>query len=261
MKTLSKKMLLLSLLGLVWVSENSFAACQTAPDCATLGYTQSTTDCDTEFPILKCPFDTNKAVCRKKAPISILYGDGTISSQILADKKPIGVVFDEKNRLAIALTDIKQDGSAGTEGMLWSSEVCDTPNLENCPVSTLETCGVDGRANTDAILASTCNGTTYAANAVNAYQTSNCSANFCKKGKWFLPSVKDLGTVFSYRKTINNLLTLLAAQGANQLHEDFIYWSSTERDINKVWRRLYYGSTSFSYKHANHLCVRPVIKF
>ena len=261
MKTLSKKMLLLSLLGLVWVSENSFAACQTAPDCATLGYTQSTTDCDTEFPILKCPFDTNKAVCRQKTPISILYGDGTISSQILADKKPIGVVFDEKNRLAIALTDIKQDGSAGTERMPWSLGACDTPNLENCTDGNA-ICGTDGRANTDAILATNggCGGTTYAANAVNNYQISGCSKDFCKQGKWFLPSFRDLDTIYRLKSTINSRLTSLPSVGAWQLTEGE-YWSSTEYSYRSAWYLEMDSGNRGGFRKRINRYVRPVIAF
>ena len=92
---------------------------------------------------------------------------------------------------------MKKDGSVGEEEMPWSSETCNIPNLPICTLGSYEICGTDGRANTDAILATNggCSGVTYAANAANAYEPENCTADFCKKGKWFLPA---LNTLVSY---------------------------------------------------------------
>ena len=244
--------------------------CIVPPSCEELGYTMTEADCASAEKILKCPHDQSKMFCLTMAEIDpgssgnvgdILYGDGTVSSKQIFGKKPIGVVFDVFNRLAIAVTDVKQDGSAGSETMQWSSEDCDTPNLENCTDGNA-ICGTDGRANTDAILATNggCGGTTYAANAVNNYQISGCSKDFCKQGKWFLPSFRDLDTIYRLKSTINSRLTSLPSVGAWQLTEGE-YWSSTEYSYRSAWSlEMDSGNRGSSRKRINHY-VRPVIAF
>ena len=268
--------ILLTALGLIFSSANSFATdCMPAPDCASLGYNKTAADCE-GLDTIKCQFDVSKVYCSQGASVSkdvlfgaILYGDGTVSNDLIAGKKPIGVVFDVINRLALALTDVKQDGSAGSEEMHWSSGYCDTPNLENCTNenAVITTCGIDGRVNTDAILATNggCNGTTYPANAVNAYQTSNCSADFCKKGKWFLPSLRDLKTIYDFQDVINNSLKLLASHGASRLQYGF-HWSSTEYDDSRAWKisLLHHFTGAIkggAGKYSNDGYVRPVLAF
>ena len=207
---------------------------------------------------------------------SIVYGDGTISSEVLSSKTPVGVVFDVENRLAVALTDVKQDGSAGSKKMKWSSSYCDIPNLENCGNSEgtsdmLNVCGTDGRANTNAILAANggCSGTTYAANAVNAYNPNGCSKDFCRQGKWFLPSMRDLITIYSNKSAINSSLSLLSSKGASKLTTDDYYWSSTEYFYTiSVWLfRMRDGYRSYTNKgddstgYKADYVLRPVVKF
>lgn len=265
MKILTRNFLFGSL-GLIFMNNVSFASdCTLAPDCSSLGYTKSSKDCD-GLDTVKCPFDNTKMACfgsssSQSSAGKILYGDGTVSDTIVSGKKPIGVVFDEGNRLAVALTDVKQNGSAGSEKMYWSSAYCDTPNLENCSQEQVLTCATDGRTNTNTILASTCNGTTYAANAVNAYQTSNCSASFCQKGKWFLPSIKELNDIYSAKDKINNTLTSLSAQGATTF-KNTDYWSSTENAKVQVWPLdMSNGSIYYANKPYYTTYVRPVVKF
>ena len=213
--------------------------CTPAPDCASLGYTQTAADCSGAA--LKCPWDLTKVACRLAVPCevgSILGGDQLCYADRLPDNvRPIGIVFDDDNCLAVALTDIKKDGTVGSTRMQWSSSYCDTPNLDNCSDSDcLTSCGVDGRTNTDAILASTCNGTTYAANGANAYEPSGCSKDFCKAGQWFLPSIRELMTLYNAKSEVNASLNLTASSGATALTESS-YWSSTE----------YFGSDKFAW--------------
>ena len=218
---------------------------------------------------MTCPYDLAAVFCEDyDVPCSVgsvLGGDQKCyaANNLPTSVKPVGIVFDVVNRLALALTDVKKDGRAGSETMLWSSRYCDTPNLENCKDSNTVTisCGVDGRANTDAILASTCNGTTYAANAVNAYQTSNCSADFCQKGKWFLPSMRDLNTIYSVKSVINNSLTLLVSMESSQLKESY-YWSSTELNSYYTWLlNMANGGKGNYLKYDYDPYVRPVVKY
>ena len=249
-------------------------SCAIPPTCEQLGYKMKVDECG-ESPILRCPFalsDNDQVYCpetvaSQNVSISaILYGDGTVTKEILSGKTPIGIVFDETNRLALALTDVKKDGSAGSETMYWSSSYCDVSGLTNCVYNdgdtAVDSCGVDGRANTTAILATNggCSGTTYAANAVNAYNPSGCSADFCKKNQWFLPSMRDLAKIYANKSVINASLSLLNSFGAKTLTENY-YWSSTEYDNRFAWRfdmsygyRYYYGKGS-------SLFVRPVLAF
>ena len=249
------------------------AVCTPAPDCASLGYKMTAADCTGQITV-KCPTDTSKVFCKVKAKeevetAAILYGDGTVASGIVTGKTPIGVVFDTANRLALALTDVKKDGTAGSERMQWSSSYCDTPGLQNCTATEIPygtnltpiTCGVDGRLNTNAILASTCNGTTYAATATNNYQPAGCTKDFCKKSKWFLPSLRDLQNIYLQKTQIDASLTLLKSNGATDIGTKY-YWSSTEGISNYAWKFLMYnGGRRNGSKTGNKYYVRPVLAF
>ena len=246
------------------------AACVQPPSCVELGFTVDASKCSGAA--LKCPWDLSKAACKEKEEIeigSILYGDGTVASGLVTGKTPIGVVFDTANRLAVALTDVKKDGTAGSEEMHWSSSDCDTPGLQNCSFSeilpgnnlTPISCSMDGRLNTNAILASICNGTTYAADATNNYQPAGCTKDFCKKSKWFLPSLRDLQNIYIQRTQIEASLTLLKGYSSTTV-KDYWYWSSTEYTFNYVWGfYMDIGQRNYDYKFNYSNYVRPVLAF
>ncbi len=253
--------------------------CAVPPTCQQMGYTMKKADCG-ENPVLRCPFalsDDNQVFCGAVAENTsqvvsigaIVYGDGTVASGVVTGKTPIGVVFDTANRLAVALTDVKKDGTAGSETMEWSSSYCDTPGLQNCTATEIPygtnltpiTCGVDGRLNTNAILASTCNGTTYAATATNNYQPAGCTKDFCKKNKWFLPSIRDLQNIYLQKTQIDASLTLLNSNGATTIGSKY-YWSSTEGNSYYAWLFLMYnGNRDYFNKGSNGTYVRPVLAF
>ena len=253
--------------------------CAVPPTCQQMGYTMKKADCG-ENPVLRCPFalsDDNQVFCGAVAENTsqvvsigaIVYGDGTVASGVVTGKTPIGVVFDTANRLAVALTDVKKDGTAGSERMQWSSSYCDTPGLQNCTATEIPygtnltpiTCGVDGRLNTNAILASTCNGTTYVATPTNNYQPTGCAKDFCKKTKWFLPSMRDLQNIYLQKTQIDASLTLLNSNGATTIGSKY-YWSSTESNITNAWLfNMDGGSRTLFNKHDHYYYVRPVLAF
>ena len=262
--------------GNVWASN-----CVQMPDCQSLGYTKTENDCKGK-PTVFCPTDKSKAFCSGTTEIAqevaigaILYADGTVTKDILSDKIPIGIVFDTEHRLAVALTDVKKDGSEGSQGIKWSENVYDVPNLENCTSitygtdqnsdGTVETCGIDGRAGTNAILAcgTGCGGTP-AATACNLYQPTGCTQLFCQKGQWFLPSMRDLNNIYLQKAVINATLSSLGRGG---LLEKALYWSSTEYSNRFAWY-LYMGdgykSNTGKFNTNNntwYLYVRPVIAY
>ena len=253
--------------------------CKPAPDCADLGFTQNAADCSGAA--LKCPWDLTKAACKAGdesedikediKPVtcavgSILGNDQLCYEDKLPDGvKPVGIVFDTDNKLAVALTDVSNSGSASstTMTMNWSASYYDIPALGNCTnIMDLTTCGVDGRANTMAILncGSSC-GLTPAATATNSYEPSGCSKDFCKKTKWFLPSMRDLITLYNAKSYVNASLSLTASSGAKTLTESY-YWSSTEYVNNLAWiLRVSDGNRDAGDKSANNLYVRPVLAF
>ena len=243
-------------------------SCAVPPTCEQLGYKMKVDDCG-ENPVLRCPFalsDDNQVYCTESAQNqvvsvgAILYGDGTVASGLVTGKTPIGIVFDTANRLAVALTDINSSGSAGSSTMYWSTSYYDIPALGNC--TDLTTCGVDGRANTTAILncGSSC-GTTPAATATNSYEPSGCSKDFCKKTKWFLPSMRDLITLYNAKSYVNASLSLTASSGAKTLTESY-YWSSTEYNNYIAWLlRMSGGTRDWVDKTSSYSYVRPVLAF
>ena len=253
--------------------------CAVPPTCQQMGYTMKKADCG-ENPVLRCPFalsDDNQVFCGAAAENTsqvvsigaIVYGDGTVASGIVTGKTPIGVVFDTANRLALALTDVKEDGTAGSEDTYWSSSYCDTPGLQNCTATEIPygtnltpiTCGVDGRLNTNAILASSCNGTTYAATATNNYQPTGCTKDFCKKSKWFLPSFRDLQNIYLQKTQVEASLTLLKSNGATDIGTKY-YWSSTEYNGYGAWLfTMSNGFRNYYTKNSNRESVRPVIAY
>ena len=211
-------------------------------------------------------------VKRKKEEIeigSILYGDGTVASGIVTGKTPIGVVFDAANRLAVALTDVKKDGTAGSERMHWSSSYCDTPGLQNCTTTEIPygtnltpiTCGVDGRLNTNAILASSCNGTTYAATATNNYQPTGCAKRFLQKNEMVFTQHERFAEYLFTKTQIDASLTLLKGYSATTVKNDY-YWSSTENGNIHAWLfGMLNGTRYYSYKNGTSNSVRPVLAF
>ena len=268
MINIKTKKVCFALFGLVWWSSESFAAdCTPAPDCNAQGYNMSVSDCSgTSY--IKCPFNSSKVFCyTSNASVSasvgdILYGDGTTSSQKLSGKTAVGVVLDPILRLAVALTDVKQDGTSGSEEMKWSSENCHIPGLQNCPdaYDYQFFCDVDGRTNTDAILATNggCSGTTYAANAVNSYEPKGCSAAFCKKGKWYLPSARELRAWYNSKDIINK--SLLSVSGDENAD---IYWTSNEeKSFTSVVYEFYRDFiTSWEKNGSYEEYVRPFVKY
>ena len=262
-----KSALILSGVLGTFFSTSAIAAlnCTASPDCASLGYTMSAADC-TDGIKVACPTDTSKVFCKTVQPVtcivgSILGGDQFCYKDKLPDGvKPVGIVFDTTNKLAVALTDINSSGSAGSSTMYWSANYYDIPTLGNC--TDLTTCGVDGRANTTAILncGSSC-GTTPAATATNSYEPSGCSKDFCKKTKWFLPSMRDLTTLYNAKSYVNASLSLTASSGAKTLTESY-YWSSTEYGYYGAWiLRVSDGYRDDYGKNGSSGYVRPVLAF
>ena len=191
--------------------------------------------------------------------------------------KVIGIVFDAENRLAVALTDVSTDGSAGSVVMEWAENAgsmdesdCDVNGLEECSRYYYNTCAVDGQKNTEAILNTTCHNDVPAAKATQSYQPANCVTEFCKKGKWFLPSMRDLENIDNSIICDVAFITLSSVGGKTPIKGDYrCYWSSNE-STSSVLDGLAYQALQWCFQENNNYpenykddkaYVRPVVKF
>ena len=238
--------------------------CTTAPDCSKLGYTMDASLCGGAA--LYCPWDLTKAMCKEKSPLPILYGDGTVSNIIKSNPKPIGVVFDEANKLAIALTEIKADGKPGSKNLSMISNVSKSDlALPRCTEDSLKTCGVDGRYNTDVLLRTLRPGVAIAPQGANLYEPEGCTASFCKKNKWFIPSARDLLNVGEKYTDISKTLTLLSDLGGVKLSN--VLWSSTLDDTTSTYGGRSGWYVNLSTKNSRTMTlnskwsVRPIIYY
>ena len=253
--------------------------CTEAPDCGSLGYTMSTDECK-GLQMAKCPTDSTKVFCKKSLtetssgissqikPVtcavgSILGGNGLCyATELPADVLPVAVVFDTGNRLAVALTHIGEDGTSGSSSVKWATEEGNTA-LTDCS-GNYEACDTDGRANTNVILKATGGGTYPAAQAVNKYEPEGCTADFCKKTKWFIPSVKEWKTIYKqYFKVGAGLV--IAALGQMDFDkiglEGYNNLSSNECTDGKVLSVSMVDGALSCYGRTYTSTLRPVVKY
>ena len=282
MKRNNCKMWLLVLSAVLCVNTESVAAdCKYVPACSTLGFKKTASECSGAKVVLKCPFDTSKYACYSPSTIYepkagyYLYSDRSVSPKekydeyVAAGKKPIGIVFDPDNRLARALffADKYGNPTEGGEymggyfekcvgGMMWGYYSGSSLSEITCKdEGTLTSCATDGRKNTYALLATSLTQDTVA-RAVHNYKPSGCSADFCKAGKWFLPSAKEIDTMKA-----KNLLLKVRGNYVN-------YWTSTAKDDDAQWTlnmntgSAYFGSHPKSNtNNTNCLYALPVLAF
>lgn len=163
----------------------------------------------------------------------------------------IGVVFDGAARKAVALEDAPST-------MYWSNSYVDL-DLTNCTDSNavITTCGIDGKANTD-IIKKWGGADSYAAGYCYKYAPAGVTvASWFAAGQWYLPSAKELYTVYQNKSAVDTALNRL---GKASIQGGY-YWSSTEVDLNYAWRvALSSGSRTVYYKNSNSY-VRPVLAF
>ena len=246
-----------SLLGL---SGKIFASdCTPAPDCAYLGYTKNTTDCQ-GMSMVKCPFDVSKVFCQEKEQEEtlkagdILYSDGSHSSEVVSGKIPIGVVFMATSRVAIALDEVR---------LKWAATYTPVPTslLALC-ANTEPSCYVTGKDNTNTILSyGKEKGYSFpAAEYCNKYKPGNVYIveDWFAPGQWFLPSMRELNTLYSKKAAVNATLEKLKATKL----EDYYYWSSTQYKLGYAFdKAMANGNANYATISAYEFNVRPAVAF
>ncbi len=176
----------------------------------------------------------------------ILYSDKSCDPNVVASKKPIGVVFDRANRLAIALdTELKE----------WSDKNFDVPTLLNYGSSSAVTADLQGKNNTRLVL-DYCKTNGYSCPAfeyVNSYQTEGTKA-----GDWYLPAIGELNVIYGNMGVLN---TALGKIGRTYLPTNY-HWSSSEGSNGNAWLLHFRnGNVRVNYKNTNSGYVRPVLAF
>lgn len=221
--------------------------CTKATDCASLGYTVGSDGCEDGIKIA-CPTNPSLFFCKAKsaeAPMPILYGDGTVTKKILTDKTPIGVVFDETEELAISFDEV---GSHQ-----WNTSL-------SCSIGTTSS-DTSGKLNTTKYLSRIC-GTYTAVKSVSQYEPDGCSADFCKAGKWFVPSFEEMKKFYSKpmvedidttMKNFNKTIYVLEKQ-----HD---YWSSNEYATEHMYTCTPGSCSGTVLKRTELAYVRPTISY
>lgn len=277
---------LMTILGSLLSFSVHAQTCQIAPTCEELGFDKTASDCE-GISSIKCPFDENYRFCVGQGWISefigtgtpaigsILYSDGTLNTALISGKKPIAVVFDAENLLAVA---IEQNVSLAwlDKGDYTSVDIPGLPNLSE-DVAKLD---MNGRENT-LIISEYCKATSTSCPAVEyvlGYYTEGTVA-----GQWFLPSGGQLISLLSSIEVINPVLRSLSSSYQHIIRlptsdslygENEGYWSSSE-PANRADNFAYFGGlTGFGnsstpvligvhfsdYKNTPRL-VRPIIHF
>ena len=250
------------------------AACIQTPSCSSLGY-ESTSSCSGG---IKCPFGnawncnlinkinsintqitnlTNKITTIEEKIVKIesstsssncivgdiLYSDKSCDPNVIATKKPIGVVFDRANKLAIGLEQSNQ---------YWSTTDFDVPGLSNITSASADW---QGKNNTRVVLEyCKANGKSCPAfEYVNSYKTEGTIA-----GDWYLPALGELNAIYGNKDVLNIALGKI---GGTKLKADW-YWSSSESSDYGAWGLYFdYGSVYTNGKYGNDGYVRPVLAF
>ena len=181
----------------------------------------------------------------------ILYSDKSCDPSVVASKKPIGVVFDRANRLAIALD---------TEAKKWSDEHFDVPTLSNYGSPSAATADWQGKNNTRLVLeyCKTNEKSCPAFEYVNSYKTEGTKA-----GDWYLPALGELKVIFVNTNVLDSVLGKI---GGTKL-QPYVHWSSSENSSSRAWGMDFdfarfndtsYAGDTYTKQYGD---IRPVLAF
>ncbi len=202
--------------------------------------------------------DGKYAVCKKFA--KILYSDRTVSYEDIPAKTPIGIVVDEKKKIAVSLTydsRVYNDWQSIPHKYPQSWEdltFYDIPAIENCDnlqifdmkagwIDNPKCLNRDGKSETAKIAAyAKSSGITHlATDVVLSYVPPQVSspASWFAKGQWYLASIEDFITISRNYDAIKNTFEKLESSRASIIDiSDLKYvgwYASTECDVKQVW--------------------------
>jgi len=228
-------------------------------DCEAMGYTKNVYSSSRPYEdnvnvcgqgkVLHCPSNPKKIFCIPKVPVPVLYGDGTVSRFVLSGKTPIGIVIDEKKRMAVSLNHLGE--------FAWSTKEEDVFS-EKCGYKGKDyfSCRPDGKANTAALIAKGANDYP-AAKAAYEYEPAGCEKDFCRKGKWWLPSFREAYLAKSMLRVLGNTSLYGRLVGVKIDGSLYLSWTSNEYDAQKAKDE----QGRISNKKNSTEYVRPVVKY
>ena len=251
---------------------NVYGECTPTPDCASIGYTE--TSCETDY--LACPFDSTKLKC---IPCDSSYryncsGDnitgGTGSAcggkyvscscsdseytftngECIAPKCPVGYIYYSDKSCSAELDNsktpigvfVKGDALVISQirstGMPWGTQGTDIDTLPNISTTDDAKADFNGKENTALLVAfQTAEGKTASNSAaINCYEYSTEGTS---AGDWYLPAA---GELYSY--VYGNYSSKLKATATKLGWSLGIYfWSSSEKSNYHAWRVNSYNDT------------------
>lgn len=221
-------------------------------DCGTLGYTKTADQCPDGY--LKCPYGDTVFCPNVPKAGYILYSDMTTSAEIISGKTPIGVVFDQENRLATALTQSGYLVSGGYNTHVTGLTTCGSSagGWGEYDSSGVLSCDTDGKANTAAII-------NFAQSSGKSFPAAEYCYNYAtagtKTGDWWLPSMYELSRLIANKTTVNDTLTKLGKTTLYNTTSSYSgacgYWSSTEADAYAQW--YYTSAVSWAKKYDENI--------
>ena len=249
------------------------AECTPTPDCASIGYTD--TSCDGKF--VRCPFDTSKLFCvpcdskykhscsgdnitggagdscgRKYVECTCSSSDYIFSngSCICDTTCKVGAIYysdgscsaclhNDKTPIGVVVKDNELVVSITSKVIPWSSNPVDMSALSNIYNATTAQSDYLGKSNTNHIVS-------YYGENANSNASVYCY-NFTpsdmeeSKGQWYLPS---FGEIYTY---ISQQYPQIEATFSNKLNSTIghYFWSSTEVSHGYAW--AIQGSTGSNY--------------
>ena len=266
------------LLSSLTVINEANAACTPTPDCASIGYTE--TSCEGEF--VRCPFDISKLLC---LPCDSKYqydcsganitggvgtscagkyvscscsGEGTFNNGecpqqnctvgmiYYSDKSCSEDVDASKTAIGIVVKDNELIVALNVPDMSWSSSYTNVSGITETTDSSVAKTDYNGKANTLAILETFPSDTTSNNAAVfcNSYSTEGTNA-----GDWYLPAA---GEVYDYIYT-NYAKVKYGWDKVGTTISDSYFWSSSEYSGNGAWNvssssgGMSYSNKGYSY--------------
>ena len=239
--------------ALALLSGTAEAGCIQTPSCSSLGYS-STIACEGG---LKCPWG-NAWFCNVGGGGSsnpeytncnvgdILYSDKSCSKAVIDGKTPIGVVFEDTYKLAIALETSKE---------IWAASDFDIPSLYNFSSSSVKS-DWEGKSNTRIVLeyCRTNRKSCPAFEYVYSYRTAGT-----KVGDWYLPAIGELNAIYENFDVLNKTLVQI---GGTELPKFEYHWSSNEQSETQAFFQIFSVGVIYpdGRKSGSHY-VRPVLAF
>ncbi len=259
---------------------NVYAECTPTPDCASIGYTETSCEGDS----LKCPFDITKMMCMPcdssfrydcsgenitggtgsacggkyvscECSEGSVFKDGACACD---DSCTVGAIYYSDGSCSVCVVNIKTPiGVVVKENELvmspiakgyWGASGTDIPDLTNYATSSEAITDFNGKNNTDVIIATHISLGLTATESAAVY-CSEYSTLGTNSGDWYLPAAGELYSyVYNNHGILNSIMNKLGwSYGSN------FFWSSSEYGESKAWRVCsYYDGVTTPAKYNSY---------